>query len=77
MSTTPNAMHVSPAKIVLSPPPKFLSPARPFLQQTRCCESVCVCRQLADYSLSAAQDFLTFYYVSANKAQIYGGLKMT
>lgn len=41
-----NSMHFSPAKIVFSPPPKFLSPARPVLQRTRCWE-VCVSLQAA------------------------------
>lgn len=54
---TQNSMHFSSSEDSLfSPPPKFLSPARPVLQHTRCWGSLsCLCRQLAERSLSALQ----------------------
>lgn len=45
----------SPAEILLSPPPNFLTPARPVLQQQTRCWEVELCRQRAEMSLSALQ----------------------
>lgn len=68
---TPNSMHFSPAEIVFSPPPKFLSRFAPSSSRAdvgKVCVSLHAARSVS--LVRGPECFLTFYCASANKVQV-------